>query len=124
MTRDGPAGMSRAQRADLDAHIRREIERVVSRVTALEARFDDIVAAAGQDVPDDEHDPEGATIAYERAQVDALLTRARRHAADLGRARERLGETTCLLCGRRIAFDRLMARPTTRHCVDCAATGH
>lgn len=95
----------------------------MSRVTALEARFDDIVAAAGQDVPDDEHDPEGATIAYERAQVDALLARARRHASDLEQARERLGETTCVQCRRRIAFDRLMARPTTRQCVDCAATG-
>lgn len=123
MTRDRPSGLSRAQRDDLDAHISGEIARVMSRVTALEARFDDIVAAAGQDVPDDEHDPEGATIAYERAQVDALLARARRHASDLEQARERLGETTCVQCGRRIAFDRLMARPTTRQCVDCAATG-
>lgn len=123
MTRDHSAGLSAAQRNDLDAHIGRELDRALSRLTALAARFDDIVAAAAQDAPDDEHDPEGSTIAYERAQVDALLARARRHVADLEEARNRLGDDTCLGCGRRIAFERLMARPTARRCIDCAALG-
>jgi len=117
----GHSGLSGAQRADLDAHIGRELDRALARVAALADRFDDIVAAAALDAPDDEHDPDGSTVAYERAQVDALLARARRHVTDLRLARERLGDDTCARCGGRITFERLMARPTTRHCVDCAA---
>lgn len=120
MTR-GRSGLSGAQRSDLDAHIGRELERALTRVAALADRFDDIVAAAALDAPDDEHDPDGSTVAYERAQVDALLSRARRHVTDLRLARERLGDDTCVHCGGRITFERLIARPTTRHCVDCAA---
>ena len=42
-----------------------------------------IVAASADANADDEHDPEGATIAFERAQLGALLDQARRHLADL-----------------------------------------
>src|SRR5680860_1437898 len=38
----------------------------------------------------DEHDPDGATVAFERAQVAALLTAARAQQSDLDSALDRL----------------------------------
>lgn len=81
-----------------------------------------IVASEGSN-SDDEHDPEGATIAFERAQTQALQRAAERRVADVDAALARLdggryGE--CLACGQPIAPDRLAARPTAERCVACA----
>lgn len=108
-----PADVLRAERA-----------RVLERITALTCDWDGIVEAAAQVGVDDEHDPEGATIAFERSQVEALLSRARAHLADLDRAAERLREGThgtCERCGGPIAAERLAARPAARTCIGCAA---
>jgi RNA polymerase-binding transcription factor DksA len=89
--------------------------------------FDEIVATASGTNGDDEHDPEGSTIAYERAQVAALLGEARAHLDDLDRALARLADGTyevCERCGASIAPERLAARPATRSCIRCAAQGH
>lgn len=118
------AGLTPPQRRDLAARIDEERDRTRARLTALRVRLDDIVAAATTDPPDDEHDPEGSTIAYERAQVDALAARALRQLSDLEDARARVVDGTCdacVGCGHAIGFDRLMARPTARLCVTCAA---
>ena len=74
---------------------------------------------------DDEHDPEGATIAFERAQLVALLAASRQRLADLDRATARLAAGTygrCESCRQPINADRLTARPTTTSCVHCATT--
>ncbi|MDX6276511.1 MAG: DnaK suppressor protein, partial [Nocardioidaceae bacterium] len=42
-----------------------------------------IVAASTNSNADDEHDPEGSTIAFERAQVGALIEQGERHLAEL-----------------------------------------
>jgi DnaK suppressor protein len=71
---------------------------------------------------DDEHDPEGATIAYERAQLTAVLDASRRHVADLDDALRRLDEGgygVCERCGNPIPAERLAVRPTARTCVAC-----
>lgn len=73
---------------------------------------------------DDEHDPEGSTVAFERARVAALLTDAESHLADLERARARLAAgdyAVCEVCGRDIAPERLDALPATRTCFACAS---
>ena len=44
----------------------------VARLRALRAEVAGIVEASRDSNADDEHDPDGATIAFERAQVDAL----------------------------------------------------
>src|SRR5580693_3740024 len=54
-----------------------ERERALRRVAALEGDFDGIVEAAGAVGTDDEHDPEGATLAFERQHTAALLGEAR-----------------------------------------------
>jgi RNA polymerase-binding transcription factor DksA len=84
----------------------------------------DIVAAAVDSNLDDEHDPEGATIAFERAQVDALIVQARHRLAEVEAARARLDDGSygrCLACGGPIAPARLEARPTARTCITCAS---
>jgi RNA polymerase-binding transcription factor DksA len=67
--------------------------------------------------------PEGATIAFERQQVAALLVAARQRLADVDAALARRAEGgygTCADCGRPIAPERLAARPAARTCIDCA----
>ncbi|MFH5822188.1 TraR/DksA family transcriptional regulator [Georgenia sp. AZ-5] len=93
------------------------------RLAALDRSFDDVVAAAAGANSDDEHDPEGATIGFERAQVAALTGRARGTLGEVDTALARLAEGTygrCAVCGRPIAPARLAARPTATTCVACA----
>lgn len=97
--------------------------RTLRRIAALAGDFDGIVAAASSTTLDDEHDPEGSTIAFERAQAAALLTAAREHLAALDRAAERLRAGTygsCERCGAPIGAERLAARPVAATCVRCA----
>lgn len=100
-----------------------ERDRTVVQVESLRRSFDDIVAASEQVATDDEHDPEGHTIAWERQQVAALLAAAEVRLGELESAMRRVAEGTygrCWGCGRTIAPDRLDALPTTTACVACA----
>ena|ERR1700761_4144202 len=113
---DEPSGV----RAALDA----ERRAVLDQVAALEKDFGGIVAASQADNADDEHDPEGATIAWERQHVAALLDQARDHLAAIDEALRRLGEGgygRCEVCGQPIAPERLAARPTATRCLTCAS---
>ena len=95
----------------------------LAQVEALTREFDEVVAASRSANADDEHDPEGATIAFERQQVVALLEQARRRLADTEAAlarREAGAYGICETCGRPIAPDRLAARPAARTCIACA----
>jgi DnaK suppressor protein len=87
--------------------------------------FDAVVAASRDTNADDEHDPEGATIAFERSQIEALARQAEHHLAEIDAALTRV-ETgtygTCEVCGRPIGEPRLEARPTARVCIRCAAS--
>jgi RNA polymerase-binding transcription factor len=97
-------------------------ERTLARLAALEREFGGIVAAARDASTDDEHDPEGATLAYERQHVAALADAARRDLAEIDAALARLadgGYGICQACGQRISPQRLAARPTARTCVGC-----
>jgi DnaK suppressor protein len=96
----------------------------VARLAALTREFDGIVESAALGATDDEHDPEGATIAFERAQVASLLEQARSHLADLDEAIRRVEAGTygrCDDCGQPITAERLAARPAARTCIGCAA---
>jgi DnaK suppressor protein len=96
----------------------------LAQIQVLTREFDGVVAASRASNADDEHDPEGATIAFERQQVVALLEQARRRLADADAAvaaREAGTYGRCESCGRPIAPERLEARPTARTCIDCAS---
>ena len=97
-------------------------ERTLARLAALEREFGGIVAAARDASTDDEHDPEGATLAYERQHVAALADAARADLAEIEAALARLADGsygTCQACGASISAARLAARPAARTCVGC-----
>jgi DnaK suppressor protein len=94
------------------------------RLAALERDFRSSVEAADTANADDEHDPEGATLAFERQHVAALIEQARAHAQDVTAALDRLAEGRygeCMRCGQPIAPERLAARPAAGLCVGCAS---
>jgi DnaK suppressor protein len=98
-------------------------EETLAQIGALTREFDAVVAASEAANADDEHDPEGATIAFERQQVVALLASARQRLADVeaALARREAGDYgVCESCGRPIGAERLAARPAARTCIDCA----
>jgi DnaK suppressor protein len=95
----------------------------IRRAASLASSFDDIVEAASDVATDDEHDPEGHTIAWERQQISALLDETTSTLADIEAAEQRLADGrygTCTTCGRTIAAERLDALPATPTCISCA----
>ncbi|KGN36499.1 TraR/DksA family transcriptional regulator [Knoellia subterranea] len=107
---------------DVRATLARDRLATLERLADLSDDFDRFVDASRDSNADDEHDPEGATIAFERSQVDALIQQARQHLAEVDAAMERLDGGTygvCERCGSPIAAARLEARPTARTCVTC-----
>ena len=94
-----------------------------ARIAGLEHDLEEVFAATSGANTDDEHDPEGATIAFERAQLITLLEHARRRQRELDHAQERLDAGTygtCEGCGGQIPLGRLAARPASTRCVACA----
>jgi DnaK suppressor protein len=98
----------------------------LAQVAALEREFAGIAEAAGSAGTDDEHDPEGATLAFERQHTAALLQAARERLTAIDAALDRLraGDYgVCTQCGQPIGVDRLAARPAALTCIRCAARG-
>ena len=97
-----------------------ERQAAVDRLDGLDREFAGIVEAAGSA---DEHDPEGATIAFERQHLAALLDQAREQLSELDAALQRLNDGSyglCRQCGRPIGAARLEARPAADTCITCA----
>jgi RNA polymerase-binding transcription factor DksA len=95
----------------------------VAQLAALTRDFEQLVLASEASNADDEHDPEGATIGFERAQLSALIGQTRARLADLERALAQVragGYGVCERCGRPIGEERLAARPAARTCIGCA----
>ncbi|MGV9252705.1 TraR/DksA family transcriptional regulator [Streptomyces sp. NPDC003697] len=118
-----PAHQSESARALLAA------DRVstLQQISALSREFEGIVEANALVAIDDEHDPEGASTAFERAHVAALLSQAREHLNDLDHALERLERGDygrCEQCGEPIRTERLEVRPAAKTCVRCASAAH
>jgi RNA polymerase-binding transcription factor len=96
----------------------------LERLSGLERDRAAIIESSGPGGTDDEHDPEGATIAFERQHLAALISQARRHLVQIDAAMARLAEGSycrCESCGQPIGAARLAARPTTTVCIDCAS---
>ena len=99
-----------------------------ARTAALISDLRDELAALAETTaagPDDEHDAEGSTVAYERARVRALLAHTERTAAAIDVAAARAAGTTdgvlCRECRSAIPDERRIAIPTTEVCVICAS---
>ena len=85
--------------------------------------LEELFTAARDSNGDDEHDPEGATVGFERAQLTALLATARARIAEVDDALRRVDAAAygvCEGCGQPIAGERLVARPFARRCIRCA----
>jgi RNA polymerase-binding transcription factor DksA len=116
-----------AEQAPVDAQ-RAALERgraeALERIAAAERDFTRIVEASQSVSTDDEHDPDGAGLAVERAQIVAFLDQARTHVAAVDAALDRLATGDygrCTTCGDPIAPERLTARPEATQCIRCAA---
>ncbi|MGO4663752.1 TraR/DksA C4-type zinc finger protein [Terrabacter sp. 2TAF16] len=110
-----------AHAAELTADRATEVE----RITGLRREFTEVVEASAANIADDEHDPEGSTIAYERTQIGALIEQAERHLVEIDAALQRIadgGYGRCEVCGEAIPDERLRARPTARTCMSHAGT--
>ena len=62
----------------------------VLRIASMTVDLESIALASTGSNIDDEHDPEGATVAFERAQLVAMLSRMRAHLGDVDAALARL----------------------------------
>lgn len=116
-TRAAGAGTPGAERSALLRALRAE---TVAQIAALDGRVAAITAARADANSDDEHDPEGATVGFERAQEESLRAAARRRLVDIDAALTRIASGTdgrCAICGAPIPPARLVARPATDRCV-------
>ena len=95
-----------------------EREQALARLASLTGDYDAVVAASLDTNADDEHDPEGTTIAFERSQIGALVRQVRHHVAEVDAALDRVDAGTygvCEVCGRDIGAPRLEALPCRAH---------
>ena len=108
---------------DPASRLRADLLRNTEQLAALEADRERIMDAAESSNADDEHDPEGATIAFEREQLASLVERALRTRTEIESALAAIEAGTygvCVTCGRPIGDERLEARPHARTCITCA----
>jgi RNA polymerase-binding transcription factor DksA len=110
--------------SEVRAALTERLRTVEEQAERLRAQHRDLVAAAAGSNSDDEHDPEGSTLAFEREQVTATIAGLERARADVVRALAALDDGSygrCERCGTAIPAERLVARPGARSCVPCAS---
>jgi DnaK suppressor protein len=103
-----------------------ERERKVALLPALRAAIASANSARQDSNVDDEHDPEGSTIAFELSQASALLKQSSAGLDEVDAALARIAAGTygtCAVCGEAIAEGRLEARPWTPFCIRHASAG-
>lgn len=99
----------------------------VQHLESMSADLAAVAAAARGSNLDDEHDPEGSTIGFEREQLAALRAQVHVRLIDLDAALDRLRHGRygrCVSCGRAVGDARLEALPATPLCVVCAGGQH
>lgn len=114
---------ARAELAEFEELLLADRARTIDLIASLDRNFNTIVDATRLTSTDDEHDPEGSTIAFERSQTSSLLASSKTHLADIDAAMQKLAAGsygTCEKCGGTIGHERLLARPAARTCISCA----
>lgn len=89
-------------------------------ITSLQKDITGIGEARQDSNVDDEHDPEGSTIAFELSQASTLLRESTHRLQEIDSALQRLDDGTygiCAACGEPIPEGRLEIRPWARYCV-------
>ena len=116
--------MTTTNSTDIKAALERDRAANLEQQEQLQRELDEIFAAVADVATDDEHDPEGSTIAYERSQLGAVTTQVHDHIREIDAALARVDAGTygyCEICGRQIDLARMDARPTARACVPHAS---
>jgi DnaK suppressor protein len=111
------------QRTSLRSHLESDRERTRVLIDTLSGDLDAFVSARRDTTTDDEHDPEGPTLAFERSQSSAILGQSVQHVAEIDAALTRMDEGAyglCTACGRSIPIGRLQVRPQASRCISCA----
>lgn len=109
---------------DVAQRLREERAKASVRPATMATDLESLFAASVDSNADDEHDPEGQTIAYERSQLSALIRAAHEHLSGIETATARMEKGaygTCEVCLQPIPTARLEARPTARTCVQHTA---
>jgi DnaK suppressor protein len=109
--------------AETRARLRDDLSRNQAVLSRLERDHLNLIQASQSSNADDEHDPEGATIAFEREQLVSIMARVRQTVTDLQQSLGDLDDGSygiCQGCGKPIEPARLEVRPQARSCVDCA----
>ena len=104
--------------------LREERDRKLALLPALRRDIASVTAARQDSNVDDEHDPEGTTIAFELSQASALLEQSRAGLVRIDAALARIEDGTygiCEVCGASIPDGRLEARPWTPYCLQHAS---
>jgi RNA polymerase-binding transcription factor DksA len=111
------------QLAGMRAHLAADREQTIRLIDSVTEDMESFVSARRDTATDDEHDPEGPTLAFERSQSSAVLTQSLQHLAEIDSALVRMDEGTfglCRSCHGAIALGRLEARPQASLCISCA----
>jgi RNA polymerase-binding transcription factor DksA len=95
-------------------------DELLAALGSAHAELAGIRAARSDGTADDEHDPEGSTLAEDWSRTIGLNADARRQLDDVDAALTRIANGTygrCEVCDRVIPAERLRARPAATTCV-------
>jgi len=115
--------LTSGQLTTLRSHLVVDLKQTRSLIDQLVEEMDAFVVARRDTATDDEHDPEGPTLAFERSQSSSILGQSKQHVVEIETALLRLDQGTyglCTNCGGGIALGRLQVRPQATLCISCA----
>ena len=96
---------------------------MLARQGRLDASLSDAREARSDGQADDEHDPEGPTMAATWSQLTGMHDDLDVELAEIAHALARIQAGTfgvCQRCAKPIGIARLRARPYAEFCIDCA----
>jgi RNA polymerase-binding transcription factor DksA len=118
-----PSKLTSRQLSSLRSQLTADRERTGILIDTVTDEMDAFVSARRDIATDDEHDPEGPTLAFERSQSSAILSQSRQHLVEIDAALLRMDNGRfglCRTCGEQIALGRLQVRPQAPLCISCA----
>ncbi|MDQ1547791.1 MAG: DnaK suppressor protein [Actinomycetota bacterium] len=118
-----PSKLTTRQLASLRGLLEGDRARTGMLIDTVTDEMGAFVSARRDTATDDEHDPEGPTLAFERSQTSAILSQSKQHLAEIAAALTRMDEGRyglCKTCGNEIALGRLQVRPQAPLCISCA----
>jgi RNA polymerase-binding transcription factor DksA len=118
-----PGRLTSRQLASLRSQLEADRKQTGILIDTVTDEMDAFVSARRDTTTDDEHDPEGPTLAFERSQSSAILNQSRQHLVEIDAALVRMNDGRfglCKTCGDPIALGRLQVRPQAPLCISCA----